>query len=193
MNTEKQGCSRWVRVGAVLAVFGLVISWLATPFGSGCPTDTVGTTEPAQVFLMGTVGGSYEDPNRDCWREDVVQPILDELGVSYFNPVISDFTDEDAEREARAIANAETIILVITSTSPSVSSLAESGWAVVSALERDQTVIAYIEPESENDDSQRARTIVLAQSSTLVDSLEQVVFVDDLDELVEAIYQRYRD
>lgn len=160
---------------------------------SGCPTETVGTREPAQVFLMGTVGGAYEDPARDCWRENIVQPLLDELGVTYFNPVVSDFTDEDAEREARAIANAETIVLVITSTAPSVASLAESGWAVVSAIERDQTVIAYIQPESDDVDSRRARTIVLAQASQLTDGLPQVIFVDSFDDLTNALVERYNN
>ncbi len=158
---------------------------------SGCPVDQDNSTEDAQVFLMGTVGGAYEDPDRDCWREEVVQPVLDEFGVSYYNPVVSNWTEENAEIEARVIAQAETIVLVITETSPSIGSLSESGWAVLSALERDQTIIVYIDPNSDDEVSWRARQIIISQAPALAVRHAQVIWVDSLEEVVQALRTLY--
>jgi hypothetical protein len=176
---------------ALLVAFALYSSFSAKP--SGCPVEVDRSTEDAQVFLMGTIGGAYEDPKRDCWREETVQPVLDELGVSYFNPVVSNWTEENAEIEARVIAQAETIVLVITAKHPSIGSLAESGWAVLSAIERGQTIIIYIAPDSSNEESWRARQIVLSQAYPLAENLDNVLIVDSLDEVVVALRQRYRN
>lgn len=176
----------------LLVIF--VLNWLF--FGgskSGCLTRYDNSVDEGQVFLMGTIGGEYEDPERDCWREEVVQPVLEKLGVTYFNPVVSNWSEEDAEREARAIAAAETIVLVITDNSPSIGSLSESGWALVSAIERDQTLIAYINPESEMLDSERARLIVLSQARPLAERYAQFILVDSLDEVVQALRDLYNN
>ena len=185
-----------------LKVIGLAICVLLIGYGvqdvfedkpSGCPADFENTDQGAQVFLMGTIGGVYSDPNRDCWREYVVQPELDDLGVTYYNPVVEDWSEENAREEAEAIANAETIVLVITANHPSFGSLAESGWAVLSAIERHQTVIMFIAKEQENEDSLRARKIVLSQAETLNPQIDQLIMVDNLDQVVEALHQLYKD
>jgi len=178
-------------IGFFLAIgaFALFSSFSAKP--SGCPVDVDRSTEDAQVFLMGTIGGAYEDPNRDCWREDVIQPVLDDLAVSYFNPVVSNWTEESAEIEARVIAQAETIVLVITASHPSIGSLAESGWAVLSAIERGQTIIIYIAPESASEDSWRARQIVLSQAYPLAENLDNVIIVESLEEVAAALREHY--
>jgi hypothetical protein len=159
---------------------------------SGCPTEYDQSVATAQVVLLGTVGGDYSDPHRDCWRESVVQPALHEMGVTYFNPVVENWTKENARIEANAIANAETLVIAITPTHPSIGALAESGWVVLSAIERDQTVIVYIDPEQATDDSQRARRIVLSQVRTLAPDLDQLVLVDSLTGVVQALHQRYQ-
>jgi len=180
-----------------LVVLSLIISvYLAQGLfqqhnGSGCPADFENTTENAQVFLMGTIGGAWSDPNRDCWREHVIQPELDELGVTYYNPVMEDWSEENAREEAEAIKNAETIVLVITENHASIGSLAESGWAVLSAIERDQTIIVYIENASDNPDSLRARKIVLSQATTLAPSIDEFILVDDMDGVIETLRQVY--
>jgi hypothetical protein len=173
----------------IVTTLMLLSAFSAKP--SGCPVKEDRSTEDAQVFLMGTIGGAYEDPNRDCWREELVQPVLEELGVTYFNPVVSVWTEESAEIEARVIAQAETIVLVITAAHPSIGSLAESGWAVLSAIEREQTIIIYIAPDSANEDSWRARRIVLSQARPLAENLDNVMIVDSLDGVVAALRQVY--
>jgi hypothetical protein len=175
----------------VIAAFALFSAFSTKP--SGCPVKVDNSTEDAQVFLMGTIGGAYEDPNRDCWREDFVQPVLDELGVTYFNPVVSNWTEESAEIEARVIAQAETIVMVITASHPSIGSLAESGWAVLSSIERGQTIIIYIAPDSANEESWRARQIVLSQARPLAENLDNVIIVDSLYGVVAALREHYRN
>ncbi len=160
--------------------------------GSGCPAEFENTTENAQVFLMGTIGGAWSEPNRDCWREHVIQPELDTLGVTYYNPVMEDWSEENAREEAEAIANAETIVMVITANHSSIGSLAESGWAILSAIEREQTVIAYIAKESDDADSLRARKIVLSQAKTLAPQIDELILVDDVDGVIDALREVYR-
>ena len=186
---------RVILAAIIGVIIGLIIVFVLNKLingkQDGCIVAPDNSTEHAQVFLMGTIGGDYADPNRDCWREHVVQPVLDELGVTYFNPVVDKWTEENAAIEARAIANAETIVLVITETSPSIGSLSESGWAVLSALERNQTIIIYISPESDDAESSRARKIVLSQARTLAGNLENVYLVDSLDSVVSTLQDIY--
>ncbi len=160
--------------------------------GSGCPANFDNTTEDAQVFLMGTIGGAWSDPNRDCWREHVIQPELDELGVTYYNPVVEDWSEENAREEAEAIKNAETIVMVITANHSSIGSLAESGWAILSAIERKQTVIVYIAKDSNDPDSLRARKIVLSQATTLAPQLDELILVNDIEGVLKALHELYK-
>jgi hypothetical protein len=106
--------------------------------------------------------------------------------------VVSNWTEENAEIEARVIAQAETIVLVITASHPSIGSLAESGWAVLSAIEREQMIIVYIAPDSSSEESWRARKIVLSQARPLAENLDNVIVVDSLDGVVAALRQIYR-
>lgn len=87
----------------------------------------------SQVVLFGSVGGN--------WREDHVIPLLDELGVSYFNPVVDNWTPDMAQREAEAMKSCETVLIVINGETPSFSGVAESGWAAFGAFQRKQTFI----------------------------------------------------
>ena len=194
MNTVRP--PRWLKYLLFVVVVILIVvfvQWIRGSNTSGCPAEFENTTENAQVFLMGTIGGAWSDPNRDCWREYVIQPELDRLGVTYYNPVVEDWSEENAREEAEAIANAETIVLVITENHPSFGSLAESGWAILSAIERDQTVVMFIANEQANEDSLRARKIVLSQAKTLAPQIDELIMVDDLDEVIAALDILYGD
>ncbi|GAB5493656.1 MAG: hypothetical protein Phog2KO_38710 [Phototrophicaceae bacterium] len=91
-----------------------------------------------QVALFGSISGN--------WREDYVIPLLTRLGVSYYHPGIADqqWTQVMGLREVDAMANAETIVMVINHSTPGFGGLAEAGWAALSATQRGQTFILYI-------------------------------------------------
>lgn len=194
MTENRRISSASVILGMTIAIFIILcLHAIAINYhmGSGCPVEADNSVENAQVFLMGTIGGDYSDPKRDCWRENIVQPVLEDLGVSYFNPVVENWSSENAEIEARAIASADTIVMVITDTHSSIGSLSESGWALLSAIERKQTLIAYIAPTQENRDSERARKIVLSQARTLESQIDNFYLVESLDELIIVVQGLY--
>jgi hypothetical protein len=93
----------------------------------------------AQVVLFGSIQGG--------WRESHVIPTLEALGVTYFNPVITDgdWTPAHGDIEAEIMANCETIVMVINCVAPSFSALAETGWAALGALHRGQHFILQVD------------------------------------------------
>ncbi len=93
----------------------------------------------AQIFLMGTVGKSQ-------WREPIKAACAAE-GISVFDPVVPEWNEESSRREADALQHARVILMAITDETPSVGSLAESGWAALSALKRHQALGLYIDPD----------------------------------------------
>ena len=95
-----------------------------------------------QVALFGSVQGG--------WREKYIIPVLEELQVSYFNPVAltGDWTRARGDREAEVMAHCETIVMVINRLSPAFSGLAETGWAALGALQRGQHFILQIDQDA---------------------------------------------
>lgn len=92
-----------------------------------------------QVVLFGAIGGG--------WRESHVIPLLDALGVSYYNPLDHGmWTEAHGQREAEVMAGCETIVMVFNDTSPSFAGLAEAGWAALGAALRGQHFILYVGP-----------------------------------------------
>jgi hypothetical protein len=91
-----------------------------------------------QVALFGSIGGG--------WREQFVIPLLEELEVSYFNPVSdSDWNPQLGGYEAEVMANCETIVMVINRTRPAFTALAETGWAALGAAQRGQHFILQVD------------------------------------------------
>ena len=91
-----------------------------------------------QVILFGSMAGE--------WREKFVIPVLEELGVTYFNPSTGGvWTLESGDQEAELLANCETIVMVFNNTSPSFGGLAEAGWAALGAQMRHQQCILLID------------------------------------------------
>jgi hypothetical protein len=91
-----------------------------------------------QVVLFGSIYGD--------WRENAIIPVLEELGVTYYNPVSETGWNKDlGDREAEVMAHCETIIMVLNRTSPSFTSFAEAGWAALGAHVRGQTFIMQID------------------------------------------------
>ncbi len=97
-------------------------------------------TDYPQVVLFGSIAGA--------WREDYIIPVLEELGVSYYNPVLaSGWTVNDGPREVEYMANCETIVMVFNRRSPTFTGLAEAGWAALGAYQRGQNFIMQIDLE----------------------------------------------
>ena len=93
-----------------------------------------------QVVLFGSVSGD--------WRERHVIPVLDELGVTYFNPVRPHgWTCEAGDIEAEFMARCETVVMVFNTILPSFAGLAESGWAALGCIERQQHFVLQIDRE----------------------------------------------
>jgi hypothetical protein len=160
----------------------------------------------ADVFLMGT-SGKYDDPNRSMWREPIKEA-CQKIGVTCFDPVVPQWTEEFAAVEAEALREAKIVIMAITADTVGMASLAESGWAVLSALLRKQVVGMYVDPEYNgeavtgltatirlemmrsgmdtiDEASRRARKLVRSHANKLKDQFPGVnLFVaSDLDEL----------
>lgn len=90
------------------------------------------------VGLFGTCANS-------TWRESVVQPILEQEGVAYFNPVVKDWNDEAQRNEVKNAAEDAVIIMAITGETTAIASMAELGWQVYLASKNNQKVVVFID------------------------------------------------
>jgi hypothetical protein len=95
------------------------------------------------VFLMGTAG-KFDDPKRPMWREPIKEACR-KLGISFFDPVVPVWDEDAHQREVDALAGAKVIVMGITAHTASIASLAESGWAALSAVYRKQAFGLYVD------------------------------------------------
>ncbi len=93
----------------------------------------------ADVFLMGTAGESN-------WREPV-KAACARYGITCFDPVVPVWDDEAMRREVTALRNAHVLVMAITADTAGIASLAESGWAALSAIQRKQAFGLYVDVE----------------------------------------------
>ena len=112
----------------------------------------------ADVFLMGT-SGSFNDPNRSLWREPIKAECA-KWGIECFDPVVPVWNEDYGKIEVEALQKAKVLVMAITSETAGVASLAESGWAVLSALMRRQHVGLYIAPDYQGEKSTRSTLMV---------------------------------
>lgn len=133
------------------------------------------------IGLFGTVAGSN-------WRDEVMAR-LDQEDVAYFNPVVPDWTPEFAEIESQHLVTDRVIMVVITGESESYGSLAETGWAALSAMKNGQTVIFMIEdvPGTTWSAANRARVLVRAHAQKA-----GLDVYGDLDTAVTAAIQAFK-
>jgi hypothetical protein len=155
-----------------------------------------------QVVLFGSIYGD--------WRENTIIPVLEELGVTYYNPVsATGWTTNHGDREAEVMAHCETIIMVFNRTSPSFTSVAEAGWAALGVHVRGQTFIMQIDHDytyelppalRENPDAQEMRTAMqhwVTSSRHLVDkharqfNLPTLHIADTLDDVAAILRKKY--
>ena len=98
---------------------------------------------PVDVFLMGTAG-KLDDPKRSMWREPI-KAACAEHGITCFDPVVPNWNDDAMRREVEALRTARIIVMAITADTAGIASLAESGWAALSALARRQAFGLYVD------------------------------------------------
>src|SRR5258708_17398145 len=65
----------------------------------------------ADVFLMGT-SGSPTDPNRSRWREPIKEACK-RAGISYFDPVVSEWNEAAMQAELDALRTARVIAMAV--------------------------------------------------------------------------------
>lgn len=134
-----------------------------------------------KVGLFGTCGNS-------TWREGVIKS-LDQAGVGYFNPQVKEWTPECAKVESENLVKDKVILFVITAETEAYGSLAETGWAAVSALLTGRKV-GYMLEMTGNKDPDRARKLVQSHITQITSQMPSVAGTDsiyiakDLDELV---------
>ncbi len=93
---------------------------------------------PPQVVLFGSIYGG--------WREEYVIPVLDELGVTYYNPVQEHgWTHQSGDVEAELMAACETVVMPVNTITPAFTSLVETGWAALGCALRNQHLILQID------------------------------------------------
>lgn len=94
-----------------------------------------------QVVLFGSMQGD--------WREQTVIPVLEALGVRYYNPHEPgiNWNPDKGSVEAEMMAACETIVIVINGKTAAFTSLMETGWAALGATQRGQTLILAVLPE----------------------------------------------
>lgn len=111
------------------------------------------------VGLFGTCGDSK-------WRDPVIAK-LSALGIDTFNPVVPNWTPECAAVEAEHLATDRVLLFAITGETGGFGSLAETGWAALSALRNGQIVVFYIQDTDDGpkSDANRARKLVKAHAA----------------------------
>ncbi|VVC92487.1 unnamed protein product [Leptidea sinapis] len=91
---------------------------------------------PCEVFL----GGSC---NPTTWRSDIAIPMLNKMGITYFNPQVDDWSTELLEVEHRAKAEARALLFVLASETRAVAACVEA--AHLAAAPRD--LLLVLRPE----------------------------------------------
>src|SRR5258708_3563951 len=110
------------------------------------------------VFLMGT-SGRYDDPKRSMWREPIKTECA-RYGITCYDPVLPVWEEKNAQMETQALLEARLLVMAITTDTAGVASLAESGWAVLSALLRKQSVGMFVDPSYQGEKSTMATMMV---------------------------------
>jgi hypothetical protein len=162
--------------------------------------------EYPQVILFGSIYGE--------WRERHIIPVLDEVGVTYYNPISPTgkwYTDL-GNREAEMMEHGETIVMHFTRDLPSFAGLAETGWGALSAVQRKQNFILSIPKEDYHhkmpwwaqyvppvknmgktieEYTNRSRFLVDAHAHRLTSGNAQLIVVNDIKAVAAALRKLY--
>jgi hypothetical protein len=144
------------------------------------------------IGLFGTCGGSK-------WRAAFMEK-YEELGISFFNPQVENWKEEDAEIEAQHLADDKVILFPVTNETYGTGSLSEVGFSILNAIKLDdrRSFVVMIQKDlaPELDDpiarkeSLRARSLVFQHLRKL--RLSNLYVVEKLDEMLDISIQLYR-
>lgn len=136
----------------------------------------------SMIGLFGTVGKSR-------WRDPVIAR-LEKEGIPYFNPVVEQWTPECAAIEAEHLVTDKVLLFVITGEEESFGSLAETGWAALSALKNGQTILFVLKDHSSERQlaPNRARELVRAHARKA-----GILIYENLAEAIETAIVAFRE
>jgi len=138
------------------------------------------------IGLFGTCGNSK-------WRDNFIAE-FDKLSINFFNPLVDDWKPEDAEIEAKHLAEDEIILFPITSETYGVGSLSEVGFGVLSAIKLDdrRDFVVMIDMNLSEElmkDANRAkeslRARALVKQHLKAQKLPNVYLVENLEDMKE--------
>ena len=130
-----------------------------------------------KIFLGGTC-------NNDSWREELVIPVLQELGFDFFNPVVEDWTEDCIVIEEKEKKEAFCNLFVITSNMKGVYSIAE---AVYLACKSNQTT-AFIVVDDGFDEGE-LKSLKAVMSLIEEDALVNITNRDSLPEVIKKLVE----
>lgn len=146
------------------------------------------------IGLFGTCGNSQ-------WRVPFEERYTQE-GITFYNPVVPDWTPDCAIEEAEHLANDAIILFPITGETTGMGSLSEVGFSILNAIKLDdrRDFVVFIEPDldpelkdsippREAKDSVRARALVIQHLRKL--QLSNVYVVSSLEEMLEVSVSLY--
>lgn len=145
-----------------------------------------------KVGLFGTCGNS-------SWRDEFIEAYKS-IGIDYFNPVVDNWKPENAEIEAKHLANDRVILFPITSETYGLGSLSEIGFSILNAInlndERqfvvmiDQMLSSDLTDEKMRNASLTGRALVLAHLKQL--NFSNLYIVDNLELMLKVSIELYR-
>jgi len=144
------------------------------------------------IGLFGTCGGSK-------WRDSFMERYASQ-GIKFFNPSKPDWKPEDAEEEAKHLAEDAIILFPVTNETYATGSLAETGFSILQAIRLDDRrdfvimIEQDLDPSLDNavarKESLRARALVKQHLKKL--RLRNVFVVDSLEEMMSVSLQLYK-
>lgn len=144
------------------------------------------------IGLFGTCGNSK-------WREPFISR-YDELGISYFNPQVTDWKPEFAEVEAQHLAEDKVILFPVTNETYATGSLSEVGFSILNAIKLDdrrsfviliaKDLVPELNDSIARKESLRARALVIEHLRKL--RLSNLYVVETLEEVLDLSITLYK-
>jgi len=127
--------------------------------------------------LFGTCGDS-------SWRSEYFIPKLKAKGLAFFNPQVEEWDPSLAAEEVKHLSRDKVIALPISKETEGYASLAESGWAILSAILRGQKIGVYIEEDEEmGEEAKRARMLVRKLAEKIAGDYPVFSFEESFEDL----------